>query len=184
MIEMVRILLLIALAAAALTTLSLALAWWMQPGRRLERAMVRALGPELEAVAISLAEGRAAGLDFETGQVCVLWDRGASGLVYGFDEIAGAEMIVDGHVVARVQRGEQRRALDVMAPDAEAVTLRLMFDDPRNPEFELTLWDALKPTETGSPAEAMRLGRRWLSHVEALLKLPMAPRQSERSAHD
>ena len=26
------------------------------------------------------------------------------------------------------------------------------------------------PAPTGSPAEAMRLGRRWLSHVEALLK--------------
>ena len=57
-----------------------------------------------------------------------------------------------------------------MVPDAEQIVLRLMFDDARHPEFELALWDAAAPAPTGSPAEAMRLGRRWLSHVEALLK--------------
>mgnify|MGYP006201430141 CR=1 FL=1 len=32
------------------------------------------------------------------------------------------------------------------------------------------LWDAALPVQTGSPGEALRLGRRWLSHLEALLK--------------
>ncbi|WP_373852827.1 hypothetical protein [Brevundimonas abyssalis] len=100
----------------------------------------------------------------------MLWDRGANGLVYDFDEIDGAEMIVDGHVLARVRRGEARRALDVMAPDAGQVVLRLMFADPRHPEFELDLWNVSTGASTGSPPEALRLGRRWLSHVEALMK--------------
>lgn len=175
MTDALRIFLLVALAAAALTTASLALSWWMEPERRLRRALGKALGAPPEVEAVSPAEGRAAALDFETGQVTVLWDRGANGLVYAFEEIEGGEMIVDGHVVARVRRGEQRRALDIMAPDAEQVVLRLMFDDARFPEFELALWNASAPSETGSPGEAMRLGRRWLSHLEALLKHPPRP---------
>ena len=83
---------------------------------------------------------------------------------------AQGEIIVDGHVVARVRRGEARKALDLMAPEAEQVVLRLMFADARHPEFELALWDATLPVQTGSPGEALRLGRRWLSHLEALLK--------------
>jgi hypothetical protein len=116
------------------------------------------------------AAAKAAGLDFDGGQVAVLWDRGANGLVYGFDEIEGGEIIVDGHVVARIRRGEPRKALDVMVPDAEQVVLRLVFADARRPEFELALWNALAAGNVGSPTEAMRLGRRWLSHLEALLK--------------
>ena len=52
----------------------------------------------------------------------------------------------------------------------EQVVLRLMFGDARHPEFELALWDATLPVQTSSPGEALRLGRRWLSHLEALLK--------------
>jgi len=170
MAEALRVILLVSLAAAALTTAALTLNWWMEPERRMRRAMLKSLGVRPEAEAISAAEGRAAGLDFDAGQIAVLWDRGAHGLVYGFDEVEGAELIVDGHVVARVRRGEARKALDIMAPDAEQVTLRLLFADARYPEFELALWNAMSPGHTGSPPEAMRLGRRWLSHLEALLK--------------
>lgn len=170
MADALRVILLVALAAAALTTAALLLAWWMEPERRMRRVLLKSLGAPCEAEALSPAEGRAAGLDFDGGQVAVLWNRGASGLVYAFDEIEGAEVIVDGHVVARVRRGEARKSLDVMAPDAELVTLRLLFADARHPEFELALWDAAQPAPTGSPGEAMRLGRRWLSHLEALLK--------------
>ena len=170
MADTLRVILLVALAAAALTTAALTLNWWMEPERRLRRAMLKSLGALPEVEAISASEGRAAGLDFDGGQVAVLWDRGAHGLVYAFDEVEGGELIVDGHVVARVRRGEARKALDVMAPDAEPVTLRLLFADARYPEFELALWNAMSPGHAGSPPEAMRLGRRWLSHLEALLK--------------
>ncbi len=168
--EAIRLFLLVALVAAAGTTGVLALAWWMEPERRMRRAMLKSLGAPAETEAYSAAEGRAAGLDFEGGQVAVLWDRGGSGLVYAFEEIEGGEVIVDGHVLARVRRGEARKSLDVLAPDAEQVVLRLMFADARHPEFELDLWNVTSPTQTGSPAEALRLGRRWLSHLEALLR--------------
>ena len=168
--EALRVILLVALAAAALTTAALTLNWWMEPERRLGRALLKSLGRPPEAEAMAPAEGKAAGLDFDSGQIAVLWGRGAHGLVYGFDEVEGGEIIVDGHVVARIRRGEPRKALDVMAPDAELVTLRLLFADPRWPEFELALWNALAPGHTGTPPEALRLGRRWLSHLEALLK--------------
>ena len=168
--EAFRAILLIGLAAAVLTTGALTLNWWMEPERRLRRAMLKSLGVAADAEAVSPAEGKAAGLGFESGQIAVLWGRGASGLVYDFHEIEGGEIIVDGHVVARIRRGEPRKSLDVMAPEAELVTLRLMFADARYPEFELSLWNANVPTQTGSPAEALRLGRRWLSHLEALLK--------------
>jgi hypothetical protein len=168
--EAIRLFLLVALVAAAGTTGVLALAWWMEPERRMRRAMLKSLGAPAETEAYSAAEGRAAGLDFEGGQIAVLWDRGGSGLVYAFEEIEGGEVIVDGHVLARVRRGEARKSLDVLAPDAEQVVLRLMFADARHPEFELDLWNVTSPTQTGSPAEALRLGRRWLSHLEALLR--------------
>lgn len=168
--EAVRAVLLIGLAAALLTTAALTFSWWMEPARRLRRAMTKAVVGRIETEAFSPAEGRAAVLDFDAGQVVVLWDRGTNGLIYGFEETEGGEIIVDGHVVARVRRGEARKALDIMAPEAEQVVLRLMFADPRNPEFELSLWNADRPAPTSSPAEALRLGRRWLSHIEALLK--------------
>ena len=170
MAEAIRVFLLVALVAAAATTGVLALVWWLEPERRMRRAMLKSLGAPAETEAYSTAEGRAAGLDFDGGQVAVLWDRGAAGLVYGFEEIEGGEMIVDGHVLARVRRGEARKSLDVLAPDADQVVLRLMFADARHPEFELDLWNAGAATPTGSPAEALRLGRRWLSHLEALLR--------------
>lgn len=170
MADALRVILLVALAAAALTTAALLLTWWMEPERRMRRVLLKSLGAPPEAEALSPAEGRAAGLDFDGAQVAVLWNRGAAGLVYAFEEIEGGEIIVDGHVVARVRRGEARKSLDVMAPDAELVVLRLMFADARHPEFELALWDAALPAPVGSPGEAMRLGRRWLSHLEALLK--------------
>ncbi len=170
MADALRLLLLVALAGALVTTASLTIGWWMEPERRLRRALLKALGAAPEAEAISPTEGKAAALDFDSSQLAVMWDRGSSGLIYGFEEVEGGELIVDGHVLARVRRGEARRSLDVMAPDAEQVVLRLMFADARHPEFELALFAAGGPAQTGSPAEAMRLGRRWLSHLEALLR--------------
>jgi len=168
--EALRIVLLVALAAALLTTLALLLSWWMEPHRRLRRALLKALGAAPEVEALSVGEGKACALNFDQEQIVVLWANGAHGLAYHFDEVEGGEIIVDGHVVARIRRGEARKSLDVMAPDAEQVVLRLMFADARNPEYELALWDAASPAQTGSPGEGLRLGRRWLSHLEALLR--------------
>ena len=168
-----------ALIAAFLTTGVLLLSWWMESERRLWRAMKKALGAPADTVALSAHEGRAAGLDLDGGQLVVLWNRGAMGLVYAFEEVLGAEIIVDGHVVARVLRGQLRKEIDLDAPDAELVVLRLIFSDPHNAEFELSLWngtrnapasEAEKTSGARSPGEGLRLGRRWLSHVEALMQ--------------
>ena len=102
-----------------------------------------------------------------------MWDRGGSGLVYGFpDELDGAELIVDGHVAARVARGEAKRPLEALGRDADQVALRLIFADARFPEFELALWGhrSAYGRKDESPADAVRSGRRWLSHVDAVVK--------------
>ncbi len=174
-----RAILLIALIAAFLTTSVLLFSWWMESERRLRRAMTKALGAPADTLALSPYEGRAAGLDLEGGQLVVLWNRGAMGLVYAFEEVLGAEIIVDSHVVARVLRGQRRKEIDLDAPDAELVVLRLIFSDPHNAEFEIALWngthnapasEAEKTSGARSPGEGLRLGRRWLSHVEAVMQ--------------
>ncbi len=176
MADAVRSLVLLALAAAGLTALAAILGWWFETGRRLKRALRRVLDAEPAGELIDRQNGRAAGLDIEASALAVLWDKGGSGLVYGFDEIEGAELIVDGHVAARVARGEQRRQLEALSRDADQVALRLIFDDARFPEFELELWGPRSAFRSGaeSPADAVRAGRRWLAHVDTLVRRPRA----------
>lgn len=171
MTELVRTILLILMAGAAVTAAAVFISWWYEKSRRLKRALRRVLGSPPECEALEAPGGRAAGLDFDSESVAVLWDMGGSGLVYAFQEIEGAEMIVDGKVIARARRDEPRRLLDEISSQAERVTLRLLFQDTRHPEFELELFG---PGSILSDAgEAVRLGRRWLSHVEAVLRRPV-----------
>jgi hypothetical protein len=165
-----RTLVLFALAGAAVSAGAWLVAWRLDPRRRLRRAMRRVLEREPDSEAISPAQGRAVGLDLENAVLAILWDVGASGLIFGFDEIEGAELIVDGEVRASVQRGEPLRALDRLDPLVDKVCLRLMFDTPRWPEFELDLNEA-----PGAGEEALREGRRWLTQLGAVL------RRTERS---
>lgn len=173
-----RTLLLLGFAALAMTGGVAGAAWWFEDGRRLRRILRKVLGRTPDAEAVDGMYGRAAGLDLETGAVAVLWDRGGSGLVYALDELEGAELIVDGHVAARVAPGE-RRPLDTVAGEAMDVTLRLTFANARWPEFEVALWGEgsvarARPGE--SVSEAVKLGRRWLAHLDALLRRPPRPR--------
>ncbi|MDO1558240.1 hypothetical protein Q0812_02185 [Brevundimonas sp. 2R-24] len=189
MAEAVRVLLLIALLAAALTFAASFFSWWMEEERRLRRALRHILGGLPEAEALSPGMGQAAGLDFDSESIAVLWNGGRSGLVFTFDELEGAELIVDGHVSARVRRGEARRELDDVGAEAERVSLRLLFDDVRQPEFEQDLWSPLIRPVVASPAEAVRLGRRWLSHVEAIIRRPRtdvgaSPRSDDEELDD
>lgn len=169
MTELFRTLLTLVIVALAVTGLMVFVSWWMQDARRLRRALRRALGRQPEVEALSPQAGRGAGLDFDSGALAVLWDRGRSGLVFGLEEVLGAELIVDGRVAARVRRNEAQRLLDELPRQADQVALRLMFDDPRQPDFEMDLM------EGQDPLQAVRTGRRWLAHVEAVLRLPQAP---------
>jgi hypothetical protein len=107
--------------------------------------------------------------------MAVAWDVGAWCLVYRIDELTGAELIVDGEVAARVHRGEERRALDLLMGGEKQVRLRLVFNDPAHPDFDLDLW--LKEDEgkrkAMTSAEAAEEGNRWIARTEALLRRPI-----------
>jgi hypothetical protein len=107
-----------------------------------------------------------------------MWRGGAKALLYPLHSFLGAELIVDDIVVARVFRGEPRRALDSVSTGARTVTLRLIFDNPRDPDFDLDLWlppDSLR-RDTLSPAKAIQQGRTWLARVDSLLRLATLPK--------
>lgn len=181
MTELARLLLLLILAGAALTAVISGAVWWLNEERRIQRALARVLGAPLEAELIAHGRGRGVGFSMAAGGIAVAWDGGAWCLVYRLGELIGVELIVDGHVAARVFRGEARRPLDRMARDADTVTLRLVFDDPQNPDFVLDLWPprAEHRKAPESPADVLAEANRWLARVEAVLRrqgpAPTAP---------
>ncbi len=178
MAHIARILLYFLFAGIGLTLIASGLMWWFEASRRLTRALHSALGKAADAVVYDLSGKKAAGLDFTAGDLAILWDTGAHGLVFAFDEIEGAELIVDERVVARAQKGEPRRLLNETHSNASRVVLRLMFDDVEMPEFELSLFGDIgqAQVQAKTAAEAVRLGRKWLSHVDAVIKrMPQNP---------
>lgn len=178
MTDMARLFLLLGIAGAAVTFLGSLALWYLDEPRRIHRALRRVLKGEPEAVVLARGRGRGAGFSFQTGLAAVAWDRGAWCLIYRIDELIGAELVVDGQVAARVYRGEPRRALDQMVSSADQVTLRLLFDDPRNPDFDLDLWlrgDEARRDEW-SPQAAIQEANRWLARADAILRRPPAPK--------
>jgi len=167
-----RILLYFLFAGIGLTLIASGLMWWFEATRRLTRAVTSSLGKAPDAIVYDIGGKKAAGLDFTAGDLAVMWNTGGQGLVFTFDEIDGAELIVDERVVARAQKGETRRVLNETHSQASRVTLRLMFEDVQTPEFELTLFGdpSHNPAHPRTAAEAVRLGRKWLSHVDAVIK--------------
>jgi len=178
MTDMARLFLLLGLAGTAVTFLGSLALWFLDEPRRIRRALRRVLKSDPEAMVLAKGRGRGAGFSFQTGLAAVAWDRGAWCLVYRIDELIGAELVVDGQVAARVYRGEPRRALDQMVSSADQVTLRLLFDDPRNPDFDLDLW--LRGDEARrddwSPQYAIQEANRWLARADAILRRPPAPK--------
>lgn len=176
--ELPSLLLLLVLCGGAVTLLGSAAIWWMEEDRRIQRALRKVLRGELDAVVVARGRGRGAGFSFASNLAGVAWDAGAWCLVYRIDELVGVEVIVDGEVAARAYRGEPRRALDRVAGEASRVTLRLIFDDPANPDFELDLWlagDELR-RKPSTPAQAIQEANRWLARAEAILRRPLPPR--------
>jgi hypothetical protein len=170
--EALRTLLLLALAGCLVTVAGSAAAWWRDEQRRLRRYLRKALGTHPESAIIAPGRGRAAGLNLERGLIAVLWDGGVKGLVYRLRQLVGAELILDDQVAARSFRGEPRRALDQAPGSAHRVILRLIFDNPRDPDFELELWPPLDSSkrERATVGEAIAISRRWISGVEAILR--------------
>jgi hypothetical protein len=178
MSELARLLLLVAIAGSAVTFMGSAAIWFTDEERSLRRALRHVLKGDPEATIVARGRGRGAGFSFATGLAAVAWDKGAWCLIYRIDELMGAELLVDGQVSGRVFRGEARRALDHVAPQAQRVTLRLIFDDPRHPDFDLDLWQAgdEQRRESSSPGDAVQEANRWLARCEAIVRRPQAPR--------
>jgi hypothetical protein len=174
--DALRLVLLLAIAGVALTVVGGLLARYLDQQRRIMRYLRQALSAHPEGVLLDRGLGRALAFNIDTGRVAVLWDRGRTGLVYKMDQLMGGEMMVDHMVLARSYRGEPRKLLDEIPLSARKITLRLIFNNPRDPEFELELWPARhgRGHEHPSPAEAVLAGRRWLTSLEAILSRPAA----------
>jgi hypothetical protein len=178
--ELGRLLLLIGCTGLALTALGVATAWWMEEGRRLQRGLRRVLGVEPQALLIAPGRGKGAAFDFNANRLAVAWDSGGWGLAYRFEELVGAELILDGQVAARVHRRDGRRALDAMGGASHQVRLRLVFADVRWPDFDLDLWMAGDEGRKGAvtAADAVQEANRWLARVDAILQQPIPVRQA------
>ena len=177
--DLTRLLVLLVVAGLAVTVLAGAARWYMDEGRRVRRGLKAVLRGDVHGFLVARGRGRGVGFDFTSNQVAVVWDQGAWGLVYTLDELMGAEVIVDRLVAGRVHRGEARKALDAFGAE-ERVALRLVFDDPGNPDFVLDLWlpeDAGRRDEL-PPDEAIAEANRWLARIEALLRRPVARRRA------
>jgi hypothetical protein len=176
--EVMRLLLSLGLAGFALTLAGGGFIWSMNEGRRIRRSLARVLGEPAHALLIAHGRGKGLGFNFATNQLAVTWDAGGWCLVYRLEELTGAELAVDGQVLARVHRGEARRALDITTGADTQVRLRLIFDDIRHPDFVMDLWLPQDDTRKGamSAPEAVQEANRWLARVEAVLRRPLARR--------
>jgi hypothetical protein len=178
--EVPRLLLMLVLAGAALTLLGALAVRLNDEARRVRRGLKKVLGADPHALIVARGRGRGAGFDFGTGRMAVAWDAGGWCLIYRIDEMVGAELVIDGQVAARAYRGEGRRALDVMGGAEKEVRLRLLFDDPKHPDFDLVLWVAADVARRGglSAEDAVQEANRWIARTEALLRRPLPRREA------
>ena len=182
--DVMRLVLLLAIAGVALTAVGGLVARFLDPQRRLRRFLRQALQADPEGVMLDRGLGRALAFNLDVGRVCVLWDKGRKGLIYRTEQLVGGELMVDHQVMARCYRGEPRKLLDEVPMSAHKVTLRLIFDNPRDPEFELELWPARhgRGHEHPSPADAEFAGRRWITGLEAIIRQPAPARMLTKPA--
>jgi hypothetical protein len=181
--DAVRLILLLVIAGVVLTAVGALVARWLDPQRRLMRYLRQALQAAPEGVMMARGMGRAIAFNLEAGKIALLWNKGAKGYVYKLDQLMGGEMMVDNAVLVRAYRNEPRLPLDEIPMGAHRAVLRLVFDNPRDPEYELELWPAYngRGHEYQSPADAIQAGRRWLSGLESILRRP-PPRTLTRPA--
>ena len=179
--NLLRLLLVLGLAGSGLTFAGSAAAWWFDEDRKLRRLIHRSLGGDPDGVIVARGRNAAAGFRLASGQVVVMRDGGADALLYPLQALIGAELTVDDQVVARAVRDEARRALDHIAGAASRVSLRLLFDDARHPDFLLDLWlpEDEARRDVRPPAHAIEEARSWLARAEAILR--RAPQVAARS---
>ena len=170
--DALRLIVLLVLAGLVLTLVGTLIARWLDPARRLVRYLRLALQAPPEAVMMDRGGGKAMGFNLDTGKIAVLWDKGRKGYVYRFEQMVGAEMMVDNIVLARCFRDRPPMPLDEIPMSAHRGVMRVVFDNPRDPEYELEIWPAMngRGHEYPSPADAVQAGRKWLARLESLLR--------------
>jgi hypothetical protein len=169
--QVARVVLLLIAAGALLTVVVAIVNWWLEPHRRIGRALRAVLDGPVDALATAPLQGQGAALRVSDGKIAIVRSFADPGLVFDLDELIGAELIFDGQVAARVFRGEQRLALNNIAPQARRVTLRLVFDDLRDPEFLLELWNEHNgPPDDPAAAHAIAAARAWFTRAEAVVR--------------
>lgn len=171
MSEWLRLVLLIGLGGVGVTLLAMGLARYLAEDQRLARTFRTALETRPDASLIAHGTGQGVALSLAARKIVAAWDAGGWHIVYGLDELLGAELDLDGQIAARAMRGEPRRPLDRSTGAEHEVRLRLIFDEPRHPDFELVLWPA--KAGRGAPTkarEAISEANRWIAKVEAILR--------------
>jgi hypothetical protein len=173
---------LIALGGAAVTVIAAVVARALTEERRLQRVFRKGLGAAPDASLVAAGFGRGAALSLTTRRLTTVWDGGRWRLDYGLDEVLGAELELDGEIAARAVRGEERRRLERSSSAEREVLLRLLFDDPQHPDFELQLWPAKarRPRDSG-PRAAVSEANRWIGRIEAVLRRTGAARVAARA---
>jgi len=176
-IEIIRILLLLGIAGAGVTFIASAVAWWMDEERRLYRIARKVFDGRPDGFIVAVGRNAAVGFRLESHQVLVMRDGGAQSLIYPLYNLIGAELIVDDVVVARVSRDQPKRPLDQVTASANQVVLRLQFDDPRHPDFNLELWQSSDQfrNEARTAAHVIREARAWLGRCEAIMRRSTPP---------
>jgi hypothetical protein len=171
MSEWMRLGLAIVVAGVAVTLAATLAAWWYNEPRRLARVFRRALDGPPDAALIAAGTGCGVALSLASRRIVTAWDRGGWRLVYPLDEWIGAELDLDGAVAARAVRGETTRRLDRADGIEGEVRLRLLFDDPGHPDFELVLWPS-QARRGGfvKPREAIAEANRWIARIEAVAR--------------
>ena len=182
--DVLRLVVLLVIAGLVLTAVGALVARWLDPGRRLLRYLRLALQATPEAPMLDRGGGKAMAFNLDAGKIAVLWDRGRKGYVYKLEQLMGAEMMVDNIVLARCFRDRPVMPLDEIPMSAHRGVMRVVFDNPRDPEYELEIWPAMngRGHEYPSPADAVQAGRKWLARLESLLRRAPPPRTLTRPA--
>jgi hypothetical protein len=152
--------------------------------KKLEDEVKEALGgAKAEVESIEPVRKAAAAMSYIGNKVVIVRNFGKLPTrTYTISELFGMEVFVDGKVFARVVRGGSAKPLDTgsykpideISPAVQTVVMRLIFDDPVHPFYELVIWDpndALTARAEG-PRAAFAKARDWFYHIETILRRP------------
>ena len=148
--------------------------------KKLEDEVKEALaGAKPEVESIEPVRKAALAISYAANKIVIIRDFGKKPTrLYTVNDLIGIEVFVNDKIVARVLRNGPHKMFDDIAPEVHRVTIRLVFDDPSHPDYELVLWDphdALTARAEG-PRAAMETARKWFYHIEAIIRRPQ-PRE-------